>query len=507
MKAATNPPANDFGKSEQTPPEDKFREPLAEKGRTMSRLFTSITLLALSAASLIARVNSPEDISLAASSPSVSAGRAVTFNNRAYIVVDDGVHGEELWSTDGTNAGTVLVRDINPGPAGSSIFGLTIVGSSLFFSADDGAHGWELWRSDGTPQGTVLVKDIAPGADTSLPSDFAAVNNVLYFSAIHPSTGRELWKSDGSAANTVLVADLMPGSSGSDPTEVTVAGSNIFFSADAPTRRHRRTTFIGRELWKTNGTAAGTVLVKDIWAGFSSSSPGGLIALGGRLFFTASTPTTGGELWRSDGTNAGTVLVKDITAGSSSSSFGHMRLHNGRLFFNANGQLWKSDGTTQGTTPATDFAPGLPQGRSIFADFVVLGSRIVFTTFSTNGTELWSTSGVAGSTQFLRLMIPSDQAFVEIQRLFLATGSRFFFNAFDHATGTELYATDGTPAGTRLVRDFFPDQSNPFVAPLFLTGLNGTAFFSADAGISGRELWKSRGTPGDPRIVHDFLRD
>jgi ELWxxDGT repeat protein len=507
MKAASNATANHFGKSENPAPENKVRRVLA-KGSAINPLLTSITLLALSATSLIARVDSPEDISLAASSPSVSADRALTFNGRAYLVVDDGVHGEELWSTDGTDAGTVLVRDINPGRASSRIFGLTIVGGSLFFSADDGAHGWELWRSDGTPQGTVLVKDIAPGAENSLPSDFAAVNNVLYFSAIHPSTGRELWKSDGSAANTVLVADLMPGSSGSDPIEMTAAGGNIFFSADAPTRRHRRTTFIGRELWKTDGTAAGTVLVKDIWAGFSGSSPGGLIAFGSRLFFTASTPTTGGELWRSDGTNAGTVLVKDITAGSSSSSFGHMRLHNGQLFFNANGQLWKSDGTTQGTIPATDFAPGLPQGRLIFADFVAaLGSRIVFTTFSANGTELWSTNGLAGGTQFLKLMIPSDQALVEIQRLFLATGSRFFFNAFDQATGTELYATDGTPAGTRLVRDFFPDQSNPFVAPLFLTGINGTAFLSADTGISGRELWISRGTPGDPRIVHDFLRD
>jgi ELWxxDGT repeat protein len=169
-----------------------------------------------------------------------------------------------------------------------------------------------------------------------------------------------------------------------------------------------------------------------------------------------------------------------------------------------NGQFWKSDSTPQGTVPATDFAPGLSAGRAIFADFVTVGTRVVFTAFSDDGTELWATDGTAGGTRFLRLMIPSDQAFVEIPRLFLATGSLFFFNAFDPAIGTELYATNGTPAGTRLVRDFFPNQSNPFVAPLFLTGVNGAAFFSADAGISGRELWISRGTPGIPASFTTF---
>jgi ELWxxDGT repeat protein len=199
--------------------------------------------------------------------------------------------------------------------------------------------------------------------------------------------------------------------------------------------------------------------------------------------------------------------VKDITAGSAGSSFGHIRTHQGRLYFNVNGEFWKSDGTTQGTVPATDFAPGLSEGRAIFADFVTVGTRVVFTAFSDNGTELWATDGTVSGTRFLRLMIPSGEAFVEIPRLFLATGSLFFFNAFAAASGTELYVTNGTPAGTRLVRDFYPDQSDPFVMPLFLTGVNGAAFLSADAGISGRELWISRGTPGDPRIVHDFLRD
>src|SRR4029453_16316902 len=145
----------------------------------MNHFIMSITLLALSAPSLFARVDSPEDTSLIASSPTVSAGRAVTFNNRAYVVVDDGVHGEELWSSDGTDGGTFLLRDINPGSPGSGVHNMTVAGALLFFSANDGTHGFEEGRTDGTPQGTVLVKDIAPGADSSMPTDFAAINNVV----------------------------------------------------------------------------------------------------------------------------------------------------------------------------------------------------------------------------------------------------------------------------------------------------------------------------------------
>ncbi len=126
----------------------------------------------------------------------------------------DGVHGWELWKSDGTAAGTTLVKDINPNDS-SRPWGLTPVGSTLFFVADDGTHGYELWRSDGTESGTTLVKNITPtdSSDLYAPNALTAVGDTLYFNTQDGVHGRELWKSDGTEAGTIMVKDINPAGS------------------------------------------------------------------------------------------------------------------------------------------------------------------------------------------------------------------------------------------------------------------------------------------------------
>ena len=89
-------------------------------------------------------------------------------------------HGGELWKSDGTEAGTAMVKDIRRGSDGSYPSFLTSVGRRLFFTADDGVAGTELWVSDGTASETRLVKDIRAG---SSPRTLTAVGQTLFFTA------------------------------------------------------------------------------------------------------------------------------------------------------------------------------------------------------------------------------------------------------------------------------------------------------------------------------------
>ncbi len=125
-----------------------------------------------------------------------------------------------------------------------------------FTAAGNGGKDFELRKTDGTEAGTVRVKEIKPGADSSRPFGFAVFNNAVYFSAFDGTSGFELWKSDGTEAGTVRVKDINPGAGGSSPFGFTVLNNTLYFSADDGTN--------GFELWKSDGTEAGTVRVKDI---------------------------------------------------------------------------------------------------------------------------------------------------------------------------------------------------------------------------------------------------
>lgn len=154
--------------------------------------------------------------------------RFVELGGALFFFADDGVHGRELWRSDGAEGGTWMVRDICPGQCvGCPIPELFVHGGAVYFSAQDGVHGGELWRSDGTSEGTALVADVFPGGASSNPAWFTSLGDQLLF-ATRGEEGSELWRTDGSAAGTALILDIHPSGS-------SAPGSFVVWKSAAPT--------------------------------------------------------------------------------------------------------------------------------------------------------------------------------------------------------------------------------------------------------------------------------
>lgn len=318
-----------------------------------------------------------------------------SYNSLMYFSADDGTHGNELWVSDGTAGNTKMLKDITPGSDGTNFnefthlgnsvifsvstidysldlwktdgtntsliksfnvpyssfgaFGLMVFNNKIYFGGTDAVNGTELWSTDGNTAS--MVKDIYPGSMDGIPNSsspllFNAVfiNNRFLFSATD-ANGTELWSSDGTAANTTMIKDINPGGGSADPILFPVIDfSNILEGSDL-FDFYQRTTLLngyvylsaddgtnGKQLWKTNGTSQGTVLVKNI-GGASGGVGGGYYYTKTGLYFSANDITHGMEPWFTDGTNA--QIVDDINPGTGSSDPDFEFIFNSKLFGNA----------------------------------------------------------------------------------------------------------------------------------------------------------------------------
>jgi ELWxxDGT repeat protein len=191
------------------------------------------------------------------------------------------ISGRELWKSDGTPGGTTLVKDIAPGPELAYPLDLTDMNGTLLFTADDGTtlffrandgRGYELWRSDGTGAGTLLVREIAPGPGGSVPASLTSVNGRLVFSASDGQSGYELWRSDGTFGGTMLVQDSAPGRANANPAGYTLTGTRLFFSAAIEGS--------GRELWVLGDTVETYVQAHSLGGAAPSGVAGILVQYG-----------------------------------------------------------------------------------------------------------------------------------------------------------------------------------------------------------------------------------
>ncbi|MCC6672663.1 MAG: hypothetical protein IT458_16480 [Planctomycetes bacterium] len=377
---------------------------------------------------------------------------ALWWNGGVWFVASTPTTSFELCRSDGTGSGTNLVLDLFPGTQTSSPADLTPTTGPLFFTAAVAA-GRELWSTDGTLAGTRAF-DLQPGTGSSRPAYLTAFGNRCVLAADDGSSGAEPWISDGTPAGTLRLGDLMPGGGASSPAEFTVSGPRVFFTATLPG--------VGRELCVSDGTPAGTGLFADLLPGAGSSSPDMLVACGPLLFFRAAVPGLGSELFVSDGTVAGTRMVLELGPGALSAQIGATAGMHGRLLFTLDDQvhgreLWVSDGTAPGTRMVLDLLPGAGHGVVRDALVRVPGSDIVVFAGAdgVDGLQLWTSDASAAGTRRLGRMGGGAGSGASVLAQLQPVGDRLFFVAgVEGAGGEELWVVPLAPPNAAFTRTY-----------------------------------------------------
>lgn len=461
-------------------------------------------------------------------------------NGIAFFSADDGIHGTELWRSDGTATGTYMVKDFNPGSGSSQIQSLTVVGTKLYFTesnvlyASDGTEVGtytvpgityngdvttcltpvgnqlyfftnlsRLWKTDGTLAGTSLVIDFRGlfGGQRDFLGQLTNVNGTLFFTTgIDYSDGVELWKSDGTMTGTMMVKDIYQGPNGSEPLQLTSLNGKLYFSANDGTGIH---------VWVSDGTEAGTqplinnsgvVLAHNVYAPFT--------VMNNELYFEGATTSMGYELFKYNPakSTAGIKLVKDINAGSLSSYPGNLTTVGNTLYFtvyNATGdqELWKSDGQPAGTNLVKNIDPGY---TTYFANLTNANGQLLFSYYTpSTGYELWKSDGTDAGTVIIKDIYSGLHSSNATNITYLKNGV-YIFNANDGLKGIELWRTNGTYSGTTLIKNINSTttaNSNPsFTGFTF----NNKMFFSAYDPQYGFGLYTTDGTTGGTQLLKDL---
>jgi ELWxxDGT repeat protein len=507
-----------------------------------------------------------------------------TVGGRLYFAADDGGHGYEPWVTDGTPQGTRLLKDLCRGTCGSSLHAVLPKGNELFFGTNE-----DIWRTDGTEAGTLKITGPPFRLGFSDTFEVARAGGKLFVSS-ETAYGRELWTRNAAGQNR-LVTDISRSAPSANPRNLVPFGGRLFFTACNGTERavwqsaatadsavevsepvgdcrfesFRQHLAAGSgavfflradddpfdrtlQLWRTDGSAAGTFQLTELPNGViaeNGSEPGPITLFQGKLLFTTLTSRNGNaplEFWESDGTVAGarkaTWLPADLTFVRSLTGLGS-ELWLAAVDDQGRSGIWRSDGTAAGTRKVAGLIALSP------AQLTRLGSLVFFVAFNEfSGTEMWRSDGTLDGTSLLVDAVPGSQSsnptelavaqgllyFFAGGQLWRSDGTpggtavlldssvffpssdtihaptaaagRLFFTVSDREHGDELWVTDGTPAGTALFKDIAPGPRSS--TPRGLLAVNGRLYFTADDGVHGAELWVSDGTPAGTRLVQDI---
>lgn len=480
---------------------------------------------------LVKDINQQQDANPANSQ--LHAASYAVANGKAYFAADDGIHGSELWRTDGTAAGTALVKDIVPGSTGSAVNYIYAYNNKVYFfaSANNGAT-YQFWQSDGTEAGTGILKD---SILVLLNVAYTVFNNELYFTCSNILSGgsirNELWKTDGTKQATKKVLAITDGQNGWTNIDDFITFNNRLYF----------TTSSGQQLWSTSGNTGNAV--KFNFSAFSNNGNQAFSQIrirDGKLFFNYNA-----KYYASNGDSASTVVFNN--SGSSTSAMlkdevfdiffdngiwlakvdtitpgkkielkkitPYSSLQNGvflqyysdsLLYFSFIDEaytqhLWVTDGTVNGTVE-------LATGDIDASSFFIHGKELYFSYAANNsGYEPWHTDGTPNGTTIIKDVNPG--IYSSNPSCFTSFNSSTFFSAKDNLTGIELWRTDGTNAGTYMVKNINTSNTasaNPLLNNNFeVDTINNKLLFTVNDGTHGYELWSTDGSTGGTNMLAD----
>ena len=367
------------------------------------------------------------------------------FAGAIFFIAQQTTGNYKLWKWSDTGTPEVVSANVNDPRE------LTVVGNKLYFTASTPNHRTQVWQSDGTAAGTKILKIIKAFEG---PHSLTAMGGKLYFSA-----AARLWTSNGTANGTHIVKGTPLW-----PAGFTTVRKTLYF-----------TTLVGFDLflWKTNGTAAGTVRLKRLYLPKrgDEASPPEYTPLGNKLLFIARTAKGQEQVWVSNGTPRGT---KPITAFAGSPH--SLENFQGTVYFVGDGQLWRTNGTHASTVRVTDFTNWTAFGVTSAMGRMFLAGRDEI------GFELWTSGGTAATTRRLVDIRPGPEGSNPFS--FTSAGGKVFFTADDGVHGRDIWSTDGTEEGTSLVHDF------DFQSDLFPTlgAAGGFLYFTYEDAEHGHEI-------------------
>jgi ELWxxDGT repeat protein len=493
------------------------------------------------------------------------------------------ISGSELQFTVGECPGNYgMVANVSADGAGPQL--MVTMGGNIYFDANDGIHGWEMWRSDGTVIGTYLLKDIRdeeceddpsnPGEQicnnyssvynhdagqsgtASWPAfwpEIVAGNEKIFFTAFsnsHTVDMADVWVSDGTKAGTKIVKNQWSGfdytCSTCDfyyigPSELTIMKSTNSYSdrvvysvlnaVGGTGTEISNADVTGEELWISDGTPAGTYQLTNQWpeekyyevngANYCCMDDRGgipreITVKGNTVYFTADTADKGRELYkyhvRSIG--GGLFMIKDINPGIGSSTPESLTpISNGGIYFSAdNGssgrELYFGQGDSLNTNIVLDIWPGLNGSNP---DNIVVGSEegVYFTANNgVNGTEIWYSDRTELGTYMIKDININGSS--NPSRLVIIENTVFFY-ADDGIHGRELWRSNGTEEGTYMVKDVYTgptdslDWDENFWWDELMIVHKNLIYFVANNESYGHEVWVSDGTEEGTNILVDIV--